>query len=127
MLEKEETMIGQTMMASAGRLDWDGWLLGIWGAVISGGAGAVASGFGTMIIDPDHFNVFQGGFKHMLSVMGVVFAFSAIISLAKYLQTKPVPDRLQRSLQTAANATAKAGAAISDAQSQTNSPQGQVK
>jgi hypothetical protein len=80
-----------TMVATGKRLDWDSWLLGIWGAVISGGAGAVASGFGTMVVDPDHFNVLQGGFKHMLVVMGVVFAFSALISLAKFLQLTPVP------------------------------------
>jgi hypothetical protein len=80
-----------TMMATGKRLDWDGWLLGIMGAVISGGSAAVGSGFGTMIVDPDHFNILQGGLRHMLTVMGVVFAFSAIVSLAKFLQTNPVP------------------------------------
>jgi hypothetical protein len=80
-----------TMLATGKRLDWSGWGLGIMGAIISGGSGAIASGFGTMIVDPDHFNVFQGGFKHMAYVMIVVFIFSAVVSLAKFLQISPVP------------------------------------
>jgi hypothetical protein len=118
-------VIGQAMLATSKRLDWDGWLLGGMGAIISGGAGAVGSGFGSMIVDPEHFNILQGGFRHLLVLMGVVFAFSAIISLMKYLQNKPVPDKLQQSLQTAADATTKAGEAISEAQSQV--PGGQPK
>jgi hypothetical protein len=96
-----------TALATAQKLNWQGWLLGIWGAVVSGGAGAVASGFGTMVVDPDHFNVSQGGFHHLLYVMGICFGFSSIISLAKFLQTHPSPDPIaqQAALDKAAEAT----------------------
>jgi hypothetical protein len=80
-------------------LDWSGWILGVVGAAISGGAGAVASGFGTMIVDPQHFNLQNP--TELFKVMAVVFGFSAIISLAKYLQTTPVPTALAQKVQTA--------------------------
>lgn len=78
-------------LTTAKKLNWTGWILGIWGAAISGGAGAVSAGFGTMIIDPKDFNV-ASGFHHLFELMGVCFAFSAFISLMKFLQTHPVPD-----------------------------------
>ena len=80
------------MFLVASKLDWAGWLRGFFGALISGGAGAVGSGFGSIIVDPKDFNVLQGGLVHTLALMGVTFAFSAIISLAKFLQSHPVPD-----------------------------------
>src|ERR1039457_2324125 len=81
------------MLTTASKLDWAGWLLGIFGACISGGAGAIGGGFGAVIVDPSHdFTPGQGGTYHLLMLMGVAFLFSGIISLAKYLQTHPVPD-----------------------------------
>lgn len=99
----------------AGTLDWSGWVRGFIGALVSGGAGAVSSGFGGIILDPQQFNVTQGGFGHLMELMGITFAFSAVISLAKFLQVHPVPDQLQTSLATAAAATATASSAIADA------------
>ncbi len=104
------------MIFAAGNLDWDGWLLGIMGAIISGGAGSISSGFGSILIDPKDFNVLQGGVKHVLALMGIVFVFSAIISLAKFLQTQPVPNKLKRDLADAATASAAASSAIASAQ-----------
>lgn len=73
------------MLNSASKLDWSGWLRGLIGAAISGGAGAVSSGFSVQMLDKAHdINVFE--------VMAITFLFSAAISLAKYLQTSPVPD-----------------------------------
>jgi hypothetical protein len=86
-----------TMIATGKKLDWDGWFLGIMGAIISGGAGAVGSGFGSMLVDPEHFNVMQGGFKHMAVLMGATFVFSAVVSLAKFLQASPVPGIVDKS------------------------------
>ena len=40
------------MFLVASKLDWAGWLRGFFGALISGGAGAVGSGFGSIIVDP---------------------------------------------------------------------------
>jgi hypothetical protein len=67
------------------RLNWGGWVRGLFGALVSGGAGAVASGFGASMADPGHdVNVFK--------VMGFTFLISGVVSLAKYLQVTPVPE-----------------------------------
>jgi hypothetical protein len=83
------------MLTVASRLDWPGWLLGGMGAFISGGAGAISAGFGTMLVDPDHFNLGSGA-HHLFEVMGITFLFSAVISLAKYLQMHPTPEQEPR-------------------------------
>jgi hypothetical protein len=76
------------MFKTASNLDWGGWLKGLIGALVSGGAGSVASGFGASIADPAHdINIFK--------VMAITFAFSALISLMKYLQLTPVPNAEQ--------------------------------
>lgn len=81
------------MLVTASRLDWTGWILGIIGALVSGGAGAVGGGFGAVIADPSHdFTPGMGGTKHLLVLMGTAFVVSGIISLAKFLQTHPVPE-----------------------------------
>ena len=74
----------------AGSLDVNGWLLGIWSAAISGGAGAISSGFGTILVDPSDFNL-QTPAK-LLKVMMATFGFSALVSLMKFLQMHPAPD-----------------------------------
>ena len=79
---------------TAQRLDWGAWVMGIWGAAVSGGAGAVSAGFGTMVMDPKDFNLGAGGSHHLFELMGICFGFSAFISLMKYLQTHPAPDPL---------------------------------
>jgi hypothetical protein len=72
----------------ATKLDWNGWIRGLFGALISGGAGAVGAGFGASILDPGHDLV--GG--RLLALIGSSFLFSGIVSLAKYLQMHPVPE-----------------------------------
>ena len=80
-----------TMFVTAQKLDVQGWVLGVIGALISGGAGAVSSGFATIVVDPDHFNIGNGGTHHLLEVMGITFLISGIVSMAKFLQIHPVP------------------------------------
>jgi hypothetical protein len=82
-------MIGQTMMATGKRLDWDGWFRGLMGATISGGAGAFGSGTAEIYLDPKH--VATEGLHHVFALMGMTFLISAVISLLKFLQTSPVP------------------------------------
>jgi hypothetical protein len=105
------------------RLDWSGWWLGIMGALVSGGAGAISSGVGVTVVDgqdPDHF-ILKGG--HMIEVMAICFLVSAIISLAKWLQLHPIPNEIQVALQVAQGESDKAVAqaskvadAVADAQ-----------
>lgn len=58
------------------------WLNGLIGAGISGGTAAIS----TSVIAPETFNFGSGLYK----LMGVAVV-SAIISIAKYLSTNPLP------------------------------------
>lgn len=60
------------------------WLKGVIGAFVSGGAGAVGAFVGVE-------TVLDVGVVQTLQVMGVTALFSALVSMAKYLQTNPVP------------------------------------
>lgn len=80
------------LVTTAGKLDWSGWILGLIGAVVSGGAGAVGASLGTIVVDPMNFNLHGHGLIDVLEVAGVSFTISAITSLAKFLQTHPTPD-----------------------------------
>lgn len=64
------------------------WIKGLISAA-SGGAGAT---IGTMIADPDNFNLTASGLKKI----GIVAAFSAFVSVLNYLKQSPLPggDRL---------------------------------
>lgn len=73
------------MMTTASKLDWSGWVRGIMGAFISGGAGSIAAGVAGTYLDKQHD-------LNILALMGWTFLFSGIISLAKFLQTSPVPE-----------------------------------
>ncbi len=74
-------------LAVASKLDWSGWVRGVVGAAALG-AGAVAAGFGAQMADPAHdISIFK--------VMGFTFIISGVVSLAKYLQTTPVPSAEQ--------------------------------
>ena len=81
-----------TAIQTASKLDWDGWLRGIFSALISGGAGAVAAGFGSVILDPNKdFSTGPHGIRHLFELMAFCFAFSGVISLANFLHTNPIP------------------------------------
>lgn len=80
------------MLTTAAKLDWSSWLLGIFGALVSGGAGAVAGMLGVIAVnasDPDHAAL---NLSHLLESAGISFAVCGIFSLAKYLQLHPVPS-----------------------------------
>lgn len=72
------------LITNVQKLDWDGWLRGAIGALVSGGAGAVGSGVAANILDKGHD-------LNILALMGTTFLVSGIVSLAKFLQTTPVP------------------------------------
>jgi len=114
------------MLTTASNLDWESWVRGVLGAIISGGAAAVGGGFAAVVTSPSgDFTPGQGGTMHLLTLMGVAFLFSGIISLAKFLQLHPVPDVLQRNLQTAAENIDRAGvAAAQDNEQQSGTVRG---
>lgn len=76
------------MITVASKLDWGGWLRGLVGAFISGGAGAIGATTGVAAFDPSH----DIAGVRMFEVMCTAFFFSGLISLGKFLQTHSVPD-----------------------------------
>lgn len=79
------------LLNTATKLDWASWLRGLIGAFVSGGAGAIGGATGATMLDPMTFNL-NAGFGVTMKLMGVAFLVSGIVSLAKFLQTSPVPD-----------------------------------
>ena len=77
------------LLAVAGNLDIDTWLRGLLSAGISGGASAITGGIVVSGMDPAHYN-FQAGKFYVL--VGTLFAANAIVSMAKFLQSSPLPS-----------------------------------
>ncbi len=97
-----------TMVATANRMDWGGWIRGIVSAVIGGGSGAVSAGFGTVLSDwkdPDHFALQPG---HLFETMGICFAFTGFLALMTFLHNHPIPDMEPAMQQAVAKAAVEA-------------------
>lgn len=73
--------------------DWFKWIKGLIGAGISGAAAAVSSGISASMIAPDKFNM-QDGFSNLMKMIAITATVSFIISISKYLSTKPLPEDL---------------------------------
>ena len=73
--------------------DWSRWIRGLIGAGVSGAATAVSSGISASMIAPDKFNM-QEGFHNLLKMIAVTAIVSFIVSISKYLSTKPLPEDL---------------------------------
>lgn len=110
-----------TAVSNVKAYDWATWLMGIWRAFISGGAGAIAGAFGPMLTDPKDFNL-GSGLGHTFSSMGVSFLLVGTVQMCMFLQTHGAPDQLKQSLDTAAAANKEAGQAIADAKTQLPEP-----
>lgn len=90
-----------TAFSTASKLNWSGWLLGIWTSAISAAAGAVSAGLGPMITDPKDFNL-GDGLHHTLVSVGIGALITGVVSICKFLQMHPAPDQLQAALEAAA-------------------------
>lgn len=77
------------LLATAGDLDFRGWLRGLVSAGISSTAGAVSSGFGPALADPHDFNIDHP--LMMLKSAAVGAALCGIVSMAKFLSAQPLP------------------------------------
>ncbi len=73
-----------TMIRNGSRYDWATWVMGMWRAVVGGGAGAVA-GF----IVGDHSTVMA-----TFRAMGESFLIVGAVHMFIFLQTHPGPDRI---------------------------------
>lgn len=65
-------------------MDFKHWAQGLLAAVIGGVANSVTM----IIVDPLHFNLFQGGAKDL----AVVALTSGIVAAAMYLKQSPIPQ-----------------------------------
>ncbi len=106
-----------TAVTNAQTYDWSTWMLGIFRSFISGGSAAMVSGLTSIGIAPDKFNL-SNSVGNTLKLMGVMFLFQGGYRMFEFLQLHGAPDKLQQSLQVAAEATDKAKEAISVAKTQ---------
>ena len=83
-------MNGGGVWKCAAGLDVNGWLRGLFSAGISGGASAVVGGLTVSGMDPQHYN-FQS--KPFYILVGALFTANAIVSMAKFLSSQPLPVR----------------------------------
>jgi|SRR5689334_1953072 len=70
-------------------LDWDQWVYGLFAAFIGGGSGALSGGLGTIVVDPNDFNIQHPAL--LLKVMFWTFIFSGLPPFFAYLHQKPLP------------------------------------
>ena len=100
-----------------GQMQWGEWLTGIWSSFISAAAGAGSTAIGTMVVDPVDFNI-HAGLSRLLQVMAFSALIPGTVSMLKYLQMHPTPDKtpVQAALIDAKAANVAAGDAIGKAQ-----------
>lgn len=74
------------------KLRWSKWLYGLGSAVVGGGAGAVVSGFTSIILAPDQFNLTTGhGALKVVAAMAINFGVVGFFSMFFYLKQSPLP------------------------------------
>ena len=71
--------------------DWSKWLRGLIGAGISGAAASLSSGVGATMLAPEKFNMSEG-FGNLMKMIAITATVSFIVSISKYLSTKPLPE-----------------------------------
>lgn len=76
------------------QLDWGHWLYGLVSGFIGGGAGAVGTAFGEVVLDPQHVAQ-AGGVHHVFALMGVSFLFTGVLTALAYLKQSPLPQPRQ--------------------------------
>jgi hypothetical protein len=73
-------------------LDWFTWKLGIMAAFVDGIATAVVGSLGVIYLDPEHFSpATAGGFRHIISMLGICVCLQVLVSLGKFLKSNPIP------------------------------------
>src|SRR5690349_7125765 len=98
------TMMNPVSLGKFGQIDFEDWALGLWSAVISGGASAVVSGLGLMVIDPADFNLHSG---KLWSIAGQLFFFNGFLGAMNFLRNQPAPlmKRVEHTVQTVESGT----------------------
>lgn len=73
------------------------WWLALLVSFLQGGYGALASGAGALVIDPEHFNLSEG-LGHVALLLLASFFAAGAMHAAAYLVRKPVPPSLAAEL-----------------------------
>jgi hypothetical protein len=77
------------LLDNARGLDVAGWIRGLLSAGISSAGGAIASGFGPAIVDPNDFNFQHPALIFKTAAVGATVA--GVISMGKFLNSQPLP------------------------------------
>ncbi len=87
-----------------GTLDWGQWAYGLIAAFIGGGAGAFASGLGSIIVDPVDFNPSSDKFWKLIIT---TFVIAGLAPFFAFLHQKPLPEikTVEKTIQTTTPAT----------------------
>ncbi len=99
-----------TAVTNAKSYNWSEWLLGLFRSFLSGGAVALATLGGANAVGLDNTKAWK--------MVGINFVIMGLYRLGEFLQLHGAPDKLQETLQVAADATNKAKEAISVAKTQ---------
>lgn len=101
-------------ITNAQSYDWKTWGIGIMRSFLSGGAAAFISGTGAGLLEIPHQKIFW--------LMGINFMLMGLYRMGEFLQLHGAPDKLQQTLNVAAEANAQVGQAIAEAKSESTKP-----
>ncbi len=71
-------------------LHWESWIYGLISGFIGGGAGAIVSAFGAIVLKPEVFNL-SSQLGETMKLMGITFFFHGALTAAAFLQKSPLP------------------------------------
>lgn len=78
-----------SIVTAAGTMDFNGWIRGLVGAAISGGASAVTGAIVLPALDAKDFNVYT---SHFYVAIFALFLANALVSVSKFLAAAPLPS-----------------------------------
>lgn len=80
-------------------LRWQVWVYGLLSGFIGGGAGAVVSAFGAIVLKPEVFNL-SNQLGETGKLMAVTFFFHGALAAALFLQKSPLPSIVEEETTT---------------------------
>ncbi len=78
-------------------MDWSGWLLGLWAAIVGGGATAASGAIAVISVDPRDFNLETQKFWKVTAMM---FTVGAATNFLSFLKQNPAPKIISKASST---------------------------
>ncbi len=97
-------------------MDWSGWLLGLWAAIVGGGATAASGAIAVISVDPRDFNLETQKFWKVTAMM---FTVGAATNFLSFLKQNPAPKIISK---TTTTVTSTADLATMVQKSETSTP-----